>query len=106
MPTSSVPSWVNGYDVVMKTSTRYWVLFAGPTVTFALGFGMTFDNVNVVKLLALGFFAGFALAEIVVVVRRAPRIVFSPAFTIAFLFLFGLSAPLFFSNSPFSQQIY
>ena len=90
----------------MKTSTRYWVLFAGPTVTFALGFGLTFDNLNIVKLLALGFFAGFALSEIVMVVRRAPRIVFSPTFTIAFLFLFGLSVPLFFSNSPFSQQIY
>jgi O-antigen ligase len=90
----------------MKKQVRLWALFAGPLVTLALGFGWTFDNVNTVKLLALGFVAGFAVGEIILVVRKSPKVLLSPIFMVALLFLVGLLVPLVFSTSPVAQQIY
>lgn len=90
----------------MKSRAQLWVVFAGPLVTLTLGFGWTFDNVNTVKLLALGFVAGFASAEIICAARKSPNILVSPAFIVAMLFLLGLLIPLVLSNSPIAQQIY
>jgi O-antigen ligase len=90
----------------MKSRVQLWVLFAGPLVTLALGFGWTFDNVNTVKLLALGYVAGFAAAEIILAARKSRKFLFSPAFIVAILFMLGLLVPLTLSNSPIAQQIY
>jgi hypothetical protein len=75
-------------------------------VTLALGLEITYDNINVVKLLVLGIFGGFAFAQILNVVSGAPRVLLLPRFLVAFTFLFGLIVPLIFSDSPVAQQIY
>lgn len=90
----------------MRKSKHYWAIFAGPTVTVALGFGITLDNVNVIKLLALAIFGGFALAQILKVGGVTPRVVLMPRCAVAVVFLIGLAAPLVFSESPVAQQIY
>ena len=90
----------------MKSRVRLWALFSGPSVTLTLGLGWTLDQVNAPKLLALGFIAGLAAAEIILVARKSPRILFSPAFTVAMVFILALLVPLVFSNSPTVQQIY
>jgi O-antigen ligase len=90
----------------MKKSKHYWAIFAGPTVTVALGFGITLDNVNVIKLLALGIFGGFALAQFLKVGGATPEVLLSPRFAVAVIFLIGLAVPLVFSDSPVAQQIY
>ncbi len=82
----------------MKSRIRLWALFSGPLVTLALGLGWTFDQVNTVKLLTLGFVAGFALAEFILIARRLPKILISPVFIVAALFLLGLLTPLLLSN--------
>lgn len=75
-------------------------------MTLALGFGWTLDQVNTIKLLALGFVAGFAAAEFVLAARRSPKILVSPVFIVVMLFLLGLLTPLLLSKSPISQQIF
>jgi O-antigen ligase len=90
----------------MKSRVRLWALFAGPLATLALGLGWTLDQVNTVKLLTLGFVAGFAAAEIILIARHSPRILFSPVFIVAMLFLLGLLVSLALSDSPIAQQIY
>jgi O-antigen ligase len=90
----------------MKNQVRLWALFAGPLVTLALGFGWTLDQVNTIKLLMLGVAAGFAAAEVILIVRHSPRILFSPVFIVAMLFLLGLLVSLALSDSPIAQQIY
>jgi O-antigen ligase len=90
----------------MKSRVRLWALFSGPSITLALGFGWTLDQVNTIKLLTLGFFAGLAAAEIITVARKSPRILLSPTFVVAMFFLLALLVPLVLSNSPTTQQIY
>ena len=90
----------------MKSRVRLWALFSGPVVTLALGLGWTLDQVNTIKLLTLGFVAGFAAAEVILIAHKSPRFLVSPVFIVAILFLLGLLTPLLLSNSPAAQQIY
>jgi O-antigen ligase len=90
----------------MKSRVRLWALFSGPLVTLALGLGWTLDQVNTIKLLTLGFVSGFAVAEFILIARKSPKILVSPVFIVAMLFLLGLLTPLLLSNSPAAQQIY
>jgi O-antigen ligase len=90
----------------MKYFTRYWAVFAGPFVTLALGFGFTFDNINVIKLLVLGLFGGLALTEITYMAARNSKFLFTRTFVFALVFLLGLTVPLIFSGSPVAQQLF
>jgi O-antigen ligase len=90
----------------MKSRVRLWAVFSGPLVTLALGLGWTFDQVNTIKLLTLGFVAGFAAAEFILVARKSPKILTSAVFIVGMLFLMGLLTPLLLSGSPAAQQIY
>ena len=75
-------------------------------MTLALGLGWTLDQVNTIKLLTLGFVAGFAAAEIILITQKSPKILASPVFIVAMLFLLGLLTPLLLSSSPTAQQVY
>ena len=90
----------------MKSRVRLWALFSGPLVTLALGLGWTLDQVNTIKLLTLGFVAGLAAAEFILVARKSPKILTSAVFIVGMLFLMGLLTPLLLSGSPAAQQIY
>lgn len=90
----------------MKSRGGLWALCAGPLVTLTLGVGWTLDTFNTVKLLVLGFVAGFAIAEIILVTRRSPKLLLSPVVLIAGSFLMSLLATLTLSGSPIAQQIY
>jgi O-antigen ligase len=90
----------------MKNRVRLWVLFAGPAVTLALGFGWTLDQVNTIKLFTLGFIAALAAADIILLSRKSPKLFLSPAFIVGIVFLLALLVPVVLSNSPTAQQIY
>jgi O-antigen ligase len=90
----------------MKSRARSWAFFAGPAVTLTLGLGSTLDQVNTLKLLALGLVAGFALAEIFLVSRQSTKFFFSPVFVVSTFFLLSLLVPLTLSGAPIAQQIY
>ena len=90
----------------MKSRVRLWALFSGPLVTLAVGLGWTLDQVNTIKLLTLGFVAGFAAAEFILITHKSPKIFVSPVFIVAMLFFLGLLTPLLLSSSPAAQQVY
>ena len=75
-------------------------------MTLTLTPDLTFDALNVSKLMALGMVAGFALSELYLHKKNFCNIIKSPHFILAIFFLMGLSVPLFFSNSPVQQQLY
>jgi len=97
--------WRDKYYLGMKGSARYWPILAGPIVTLALSFGWTATS-DSFKLLALGIVAGLALALVTLALRNSARKLLSQEFIAAIFFIFGLSAPIIFSNSPHAQQIY
>lgn len=97
---------MEGYIRLVKNRARSWAIYAGPAVTLALGFGWTLDQVNVIKLLALGIIAGLAAAEVFITAQKSPKIRHSPAFIVSIIFLLALLVPFLLSNSPFAQQIY
>lgn len=90
----------------MKFMRNYWVIFAGPVVTLTITPDLTFDALNVSKLMALGLFAGFAFTEIILQKNKFEEMVRNQYFIISTIFIIGLLVPLFFTKSPIEQQIY